>query len=81
MVRNGLYIFNSVHKVMKAEKALKKAGFDVRIMPVPRMLSSDCGLSLAFRVEEAQALQECLQEAGCAPEEVYRLVGEEYLKG
>lgn len=80
MVRNGLIIFNSVHKVMKAEKALKKAGFDVRIMPVPRMLSSDCGLSLAFQYDRAQELEECLLEAGCAPEEVYRLVDEVYVK-
>lgn len=79
MVRNGLLIFNSVHKVMKAEKALKKAGLDVRIMPVPRKLSSDCGLSLAFPVEVSDKVEEVLAEAGCPAEETYKLVEGEYV--
>lgn len=79
MVRNGLLIFNSVHKVMKAEKALRRAGLDVRIMPVPRKLSSDCGLSLAFRVEDFTSVVEALDESACQAEEIYRLDGEDYV--
>lgn len=80
MVRNGLLIFNSVHKVMKAEKALKKAGLDVRIMPVPRRLSSDCGLSLAFVESDLERVGQALDEAGCPAEETYRLVAGEYVR-
>jgi hypothetical protein len=29
--------------VLKAEKALKKHGFNLELVPVPRNLSSDCG--------------------------------------
>jgi hypothetical protein len=33
---------------MQAEKVLKKAGFSVKLIPVPRQFSSDCGISLRF---------------------------------
>lgn len=80
MVRDGLMIFNSVHSVMRAEKVLRKAGFDVRVMPVPRMLSSDCGLSLAFRLSEREAACLLLTETGALPVELYEAVGESYSK-
>lgn len=39
-------IFNSVHKVMKAEKLLKISAIPSKTIPVPRKLSSDCGLAI-----------------------------------
>lgn len=39
-------IFNSVHKVMKAEKLLKISSIPSKTVPVPRKLSSDCGLAI-----------------------------------
>lgn len=41
-----ILIFNSVHRVMKAENLLKKANLDSKTIPVPRKLSSDCGLAI-----------------------------------
>lgn len=80
MLRNGLLIFNSVHKVMRAEKALKREGLDVRVMPVPRQLSSDCGLSIAFRLEEREAVEAVLSDGESALDSMYMLEGEEYKK-
>ena len=78
MQRDGVLIFHSIHRVMKAEKALKGAGLDVRLMPVPRQLSSDCGLSLAFFLRDREAAEQALDQAGCPPEELYSLEGKEY---
>lgn len=41
-----ILIFNSVHRVMKAEKTLKMAQINFKTIPVPRKLSSDCGLAI-----------------------------------
>jgi hypothetical protein len=51
-------IFGSIHRVMKAEKLLKRKGLTVDIIPVPREISSDCGVALELPVElEGQALR------------------------
>lgn len=71
MERDAVLIFHSIHKVMKAEKALKQAGLDVRLMPVPRQLSSDCGLSIAFRIEDRDRVESELDGAGCPWEELH----------
>ncbi len=71
MTRDAVLIFHSIHKVMQAEKALRAAGLDVRVMPVPRQLSSDCGLSIAFRWGDREAVDEVLGGVGCAYEELH----------
>ena len=71
MVRDGLLIFNSIHKVMRAEGLLKRGGCIVKIMPVPRQLSSDCGLSIAFELSQRREVQELLEEEQCVPDETY----------
>ncbi len=78
MERDAILIFHSIHKVMKAEKALKGAGLDVRLLPVPRQLSSDCGLSIAFHLEDREAVEVALHEAGCPFEELHALEGDRY---
>jgi len=68
---NKIYvlIFNSVHRVMKAEKLLKNAKIPAKTIPVPRKLSSDCGL--AIRISEI-ALEKILEALiNERPEEVY----------
>ena len=78
MERDGVLIFHSIHKVMRAEKVLKSAGFDVRLMPVPRELSSDCGLSLCFPFESMQEVVGELEGDGCPAVELHRRVAGRY---
>ncbi len=80
MERDGILIFHSIHRVMRAEKELKAAGLDVRLLPVPRQLSSDCGLSLGFCFEHRARVEAELEAAGCVAEEVYRLEAEGYVR-
>ncbi|MDF1554889.1 MAG: DUF3343 domain-containing protein [Deferrisomatales bacterium] len=80
MERDGILIFHSIHRVMRAEKDLKSAGFDVRLLPVPRELSSDCGLSLAFCWGDWSRVRGELDAAGCSAEQAYRREGGEYVR-
>ena len=39
-------LFTTIHDVLKAEKRLKSGKVDVEVVPVPRSLSSDCGVCI-----------------------------------
>jgi hypothetical protein len=41
-----ILLFRSIHDVLRAEKMLKKQGVPHELVPVPRNLSSDCGMCI-----------------------------------
>ena len=41
-----LILFNSVNRTMWAERALKGAGVAFKLIPIPRNVSSDCGVCI-----------------------------------
>jgi hypothetical protein len=41
-------LFKAVSYVLKAEKILKKEGLPHKLIPVPKNISSDCGICLRF---------------------------------
>ncbi len=44
---NEYYIlFTTIHEVLKAEKLFKSKAVDADVVPVPRKLSSDCGVCI-----------------------------------
>lgn len=47
---DGVIIFHTTAMAMKAEKALTRAGYSVRLVPTPREYSSDCGIAVRFTV-------------------------------
>jgi len=52
-----VFIFESIHRVMKAEKLLKGKGIKIDLIPVPREISSDCGVAVELSGDsEAEAL-------------------------
>jgi hypothetical protein len=73
-------IFHSIHRVLKAEKILKEAGVDFLLIPVPRKLTSDCGLALRFSPDVKENLLGTLTAAGLSPVEMYQRSGGEYLE-
>lgn len=46
---------------IRAEAILKKAGINVRLVPTPRELSSDCGVALRFSWEEVTKVTAMLE--------------------
>ncbi len=50
-----MVLFYSLSSALRAEKLLKKEGITAKPIPVPRHISSDCGICLRFeRLEEAR---------------------------
>ncbi|HEX9191295.1 MAG TPA: DUF3343 domain-containing protein [Candidatus Deferrimicrobiaceae bacterium] len=47
-----ILIFRGTHQVMSAEKRLKGRGVAMRLIPVPRSLTSDCGLAIRIPIHE-----------------------------
>lgn len=39
-------LFTTIHEVLKAEKLFKALTLDAEVVPVPRKLSSDCGVCI-----------------------------------
>jgi hypothetical protein len=74
MVRENDFIavFHSIHRVMKAEKILKGAGVPIQLLPAPRQITSDCGLALRYRPEDAEQVKEILVGQGLPPAEIYQ---------
>lgn len=54
IVSDGQYlaVFNSTHRVMKAELLLKTNGLNIKLIPAPRVLQADCGLAIRFDEEQ-----------------------------
>ncbi|HVN97690.1 MAG TPA: DUF3343 domain-containing protein [Syntrophorhabdaceae bacterium] len=48
MVGRNTYflLFHTIHDVLRVEKILKKQGKTYELVPVPRNLSSDCGMCI-----------------------------------
>jgi hypothetical protein len=49
-----LLLFQSTHDVILAEKALRLAGNPRRVIPVPRAISSQCGMALEITPDHAE---------------------------
>ncbi len=73
MVNDGdcVAIFHSIHRVMKAEKLLKAEKLEILLIPVPRQLSSDCGLAIRFPLALRDELAGVLDAAGLAIAEIW----------
>ena len=82
MVKEGdlVAIFHSIHRVMQAENLLKAQRADILLIPVPRQLTSDCGLAIRYPETERSRVEAALVAAGLTPAEIYRRQGPDYLR-
>lgn len=63
----AVILFHTSNHAIRAEKVLKAAGHNCRLVPVPRHLSSDCGVCLQIPLEDQDT---CRAEAEAARVEV-----------
>jgi len=73
VVNEGDYIaiFNSIHRVMKAERFLKERRLPILLIPAPRYISSDCGLAIRYAEKYRTDVENSLAEADLTPEMIY----------
>jgi len=50
----GVILFPSIHFALQAEKLMKQKGILHKLIPVPRHLSSDCGVCLRIPWERKE---------------------------
>ena len=58
----GVILFHSTSGALRAEKLLKKEGVAIKIIPVPRHLSSDCGVCIRFLSQDESLVRKTLAE-------------------
>jgi hypothetical protein len=58
--KHFVVLFRSVSHAMKAEKLLKKSGVPHKLIPVPKNISSDCGICIRFGEGETENIRKFL---------------------
>jgi hypothetical protein len=56
MPKYSVVLFHSTAHAIRGEKVLTQANFQIKMIPTPRQLSSDCGMALRFDQHEEQAV-------------------------
>lgn len=60
--RRALLLFPTIHHVLAAERALKAGGVAPDLVPVPKEISSDCGMAIAVAAADRPRALELLAE-------------------
>lgn len=74
MVKTGEYgvvLFYSLSNALQAEKEVKRQGMVIKLIPVPRHLSSDCGVCLRFNLPDEPLVRAVLEKAQIDVQGVY----------
>jgi hypothetical protein len=64
--------FKSVSYAMKVETVLKKHNIRYKIIPVPRSISSSCGLCIRFNSDDLELLKEVVANNSLVYEQIYQ---------
>jgi len=56
-------LFYSTSAALRAEKVVGERGIKVKLIPVPRQISSDCGVCLRFPRDQEPQVRAVLEEA------------------
>lgn len=73
MERYGHITFKSVTYAMKFEAALKKSDIKIRIIPVPRSISSSCGLCVKFDIKDMDKMNGIISQNNLEYDHIYTL--------
>lgn len=57
-----LFVFESVHQALFAEKLLKLSAVGFELIPTPREITASCGQSIALRAEDLPRAKELLEK-------------------
>ena len=61
MTEFSVVLFHSTAHAIRAEKVLVQSGFEIKMIPTPRQLSSDCGMALRFDRQEERGVAKALK--------------------
>jgi len=64
MNETEIFVFKSTYLTFKAERTLKNARIDCKLVTKPRHISSDCGLAIRVRTEKEQEIRKLMETSG-----------------
>jgi hypothetical protein len=73
-------VLEAIHYVIKGEKILKRAGLRIDVIPVPREISSDCGMALEFSCRDRECVEHLLADEDVNVVGIYALRKGQYSK-
>lgn len=62
MEQYGYITFKSVAYAMKFESAFKNHKVKIKIIPVPRSISTSCGLCIRFNIDDLENIETIIKE-------------------
>jgi hypothetical protein len=69
--RYTVFLVHSTSHALRAEKVLADAEIPCKLIPVPRELSSNCGVCVRVRTVDRKSTRQALDEAGLEIEGIY----------
>lgn len=69
-----VFTFPTTTQAMKMEQCMKESGAPGRLIPVPRQISSGCGMAWSAPVEDRLKLEALAGEKGIEVEGLYELL-------
>ena len=66
-------LFHTNSAVLRAERILMAEDLTIKLIPVPRHLSSDCGIALRFDQSVETRVRETLEAAGVQIDSIHHL--------
>ena len=66
-----VFVLYSIHNVMKAEKILKSKRIAFDTIPVPKEISSDCGMAILAASPDKHRVRKVLGESGIDIKGIY----------
>ena len=69
----GVVLFRSVSHALRAERIVVRAGLQIKLIPVRRQFSSNCGTALRFLWPDEATIRQVLKEGRVPVEAIHRL--------
>lgn len=60
----AVLLFHATSHAMRVEKLLRDAGLACKLIPVPRHISSDCGVCIRVRHQDLEAARRVVEGSG-----------------
>mgnify|MGYP006429219417 CR=1 FL=1 len=77
---NIIFTFYSTHLALEFERELKSSEINVKITPVPRQISSSCGLSGRINDQDLEKVKNICSEKEIEYEDIYQINEENFKK-
>lgn len=75
---NLIFTFYSTHLALEFERELKNNEIDIKLTPVPRQISSSCGLAGRINDQDLDRVKKVCGEKEIEYEDIYQIEGKNF---